>query len=169
MVVDSLREEARQVFPDTDGAAEGLEIELPQAEMRTRYRGTDSDLRRDARYKMELPLRVTWNCVTGQKHEAHGIALDMCKSGIRFLVSNSVPMKESVELEVTLPGEITHSGDLIMKFIAELWREDKRALLPPGHLLPERDVSSRSGASSPSQMLFFVRRIVAQRANQHFC
>lgn len=122
--VDALVERSRQDFSHTVGAAEGLEIELPSAKLRDGYQGTISERRQSPRFRLDVPVNLTWREQNGGKQQARGIALDMSRSGIFFLLPNSVPVGRSLELELTLPNEITHAGDLTLHCAAEVVRQE---------------------------------------------
>ena len=140
--VDGLVEKARQEFPNTIGAAEGLEIGLPNAKMRDGYRGAVSERRRDARYRLELPIQIAWRDPTGERREARGIALDISRTGIYFVVPNQVPLGQSVELVMNLPDEITHCGELALRCSATLLRQEGN------HRSLDHGIASRGVAAS---------------------
>ena len=141
IVVDSLVEEARREFPNTIGAAEGLELGMPGGIMKNGYLGSFLERRQEHRYKLELPVRIAWKAQTGERHEARSTAFDISKSGIYFIVPDRVPIGQSVELEMTLPDAITHRGDLLLHFSAELLREGENG--PFGFGIAGRGVAAR--------------------------
>jgi len=122
--VDALVESARQEFPHTVGAAEGLEIELPNAKLRDGYHGTFGERRENPRFRLDVPVNLSWKEQNGDKQQARGMALDMSASGIFFLLPNSIPISRKLEVEVTLSNEITHSGDLTLRCAAEVVRQE---------------------------------------------
>ncbi len=123
--VDGLVEKARQEFPRVTGAAEGLQIELPKGTISQSELAEASNRRHDRRYQLELPLRVKWQQAGGGTAESRGVAQDMSRSGIYFVVPMGVAADEPLELEVILPDEITHRGDTIMEFIAQPVRREQ--------------------------------------------
>lgn len=123
--VDGLVEKARQEFPRVTGAAEGIEIELPQGALSRAILAEVSNRRRERRYQLELPLRLEWRDPNGETFEVQGVAQDLSKSGIYFIVPNEVRNDEPLELEVVLPDEITHRGDLRLRFMAQPVRQEQ--------------------------------------------
>ena len=70
-----------------------------------------SERRVDRRYHVELPLRVTWRDPDGKSCEADGLARDISRTGIFFVVPTRFSANEPVQLELVLPDEITHRGE----------------------------------------------------------
>jgi hypothetical protein len=115
--VDQLVECARELFPDVEGAAEGLEIILPQQETVHAYAA--SILRRERRYRVDFPVRVTWGGNNGSRREAEGLVLNMSESAVYFLAPESVPADIPLELEIAVPEEITGKGKLVSQILAQ--------------------------------------------------
>jgi phosphoribosyl 1,2-cyclic phosphodiesterase len=122
---DGLVEKARQEFPRVRGAAEGLEFVLPQGDVRQEKVIEAGDRRRDRRYRLQLPLRLALRGPGGESGEAEGFAQDVSKSGIYFVTPSEVWPDEPVELEVVLPDEITHRGEVVLRFVAEPLRLER--------------------------------------------
>jgi phosphoribosyl 1,2-cyclic phosphodiesterase len=122
--VDGLVEKARQEFPQVTGAAEGMEFVLPRGEMAQAKLARGRDRRRERRYRLELPLRVSWQGPGGKRLEAQGLTQDISRSGIYFIVPAEVRTDLPVELDVILPHEITHRGDTALEFIAQRVRQE---------------------------------------------
>lgn len=122
--VDGLVERARQDFHRTIGAAEGLEIDLTNAKLRDGYHGTIGERRENPRFRIDVPVNLIWRENNGDKQQACGIAMDMSGSGIFFMLPNSISVGRSLEVEVTLPNEITRSGDLTLLCAAEVIRQE---------------------------------------------
>jgi phosphoribosyl 1,2-cyclic phosphodiesterase len=108
--VDGLVERARQEFPNVEGAAEGLEINLSQGETNRAYQGPIP--RREPRYQIELPLRAVWKHPQGGTAEAEGVLRNISNSGVYFLAPTSIYTDQTVELEGILPDAITGRGSL---------------------------------------------------------
>jgi phosphoribosyl 1,2-cyclic phosphodiesterase len=108
--VDGLVERAQQEFPNVEGAAEGLEINLSRGELHHAYRAPI--LRREQRYQLELPIRVVWKDPEGGTAEAEGSLRNISKSGIFFLAPNHILTDQPVELRAVVPDEITARGPL---------------------------------------------------------
>ena len=115
--VDHLVERAREMFPDVEGAAEGLEIVLPQQETVHAYES--SILRRERRYHVDLPVRVAWGGNNGKRGEAEGLVLNMSESAVYFLAPESVPSDTPLELEIAIPDEITGKGKIVSQVSAQ--------------------------------------------------
>ncbi len=56
---------------------------------------------------------------------AEGRAQDVSNSGIYFVAPNQVCIDRILELEIVLPDEITHRGEVSFCFIAEPVREEQ--------------------------------------------
>ena len=121
--VDGLVEKARQEFPGVHGALEGFEIKLPQGTMTNTEVTEASNRRRERRYLLELPVRVGWRDSNGRTLEAQGIAQDVSRSGIYFLVPGEVSTEQPLELELLIPEDITHRGEMAFRFIAQPVRQ----------------------------------------------
>ncbi len=117
--VDGLVEKARQEFPEVRGAVEGLEIELPRGVMTYADLAGVSNRRRELRYQLELSVRVGWRDPSGEKLEAGGVARDISRSGIYFVVPGEVRADEPLDLEVLIPNSITHRGDMAFCLVAQ--------------------------------------------------
>ncbi len=122
--VDGLVEKARQEFAVVSGAAEGMELELPAGSLRFTGPTEISDRRQERRYPMQLPVRVAWQDPGGQALEAQGVTQDLSKSGIYFISSSDLATDQALEVEVVLPDEITHSGELAVRFQARPLRHE---------------------------------------------
>jgi len=123
--VDSLVTNARREFPNTWGANEGLEISLPSGAITHAMQIGGSERRVDRRYHVELPLRVTWRDLEGKSCETEGVAKDISRTGIFFIVPTVIRADEPVNLELVLPDEITHHGEQRIKFVARPVRQEK--------------------------------------------
>ena len=123
--VDGLVMRARQEFPNTWGANEGLTISLPDGVITHAMQIGGSERRVDRRYHVELPLRVTWRDLEGKSCETEGVAKDISRTGIFFVVPTVIRADEPVQLELVLPDEITHRGEQRIRFVARPVRQEK--------------------------------------------
>lgn len=121
--VDGLVSKARQEFPHTMGAAEGMEMYLPAGELFGARALGGQERRTERRYRFELPVRVKWREATGETKQAEGVGQDISSSGIYFLAPQQIQEEEPVELELVLPDEITHRGELGVRFTASPVRQ----------------------------------------------
>jgi phosphoribosyl 1,2-cyclic phosphodiesterase len=123
--IDGLVMRARQEFPSTWGANEGLTISLPRGAISHAIQLDDSERRVDRRYRVELPLRVTWRDLEGKSCEMDGMAKDISRTGIFFVVPTAIRTDEALQLELVLPDEITHGEEMRVKLEAWPVRQEK--------------------------------------------
>ncbi len=123
--IDGLVMRAQQEFPDTWGANEGLRISLPDGVVSHTNRLGGSERRMDRRYHVELPVRVVWRDSSGKAREADGVAKDISRSGIYFFVPSAISADEPVQVELVLPDEITHRGDMRINLLAKPVRQER--------------------------------------------
>ncbi|MFB3922425.1 MAG: MBL fold metallo-hydrolase [Terriglobia bacterium] len=116
--VDGLVEKAKQEFPRVVAAAEGLEFTLPWTDSAEGTFGEGFERRREHRYQLELPLRFESIGSGYAPRKGTGIAQDLSRSGIYFVTPAPIPADQPVELEVVVPNEITHRGDVALRFVA---------------------------------------------------
>ena len=121
--VDELVMRARQEFPNTWGANGGLSISLPGGAISDAMPLGGSERRAERRYHVELPLRVMWHDREGQSCAADGLAKDISRTGIFFVVPTAIRSDEPLQLELVLPDEITHRGELRIKLEARPVRQ----------------------------------------------
>jgi phosphoribosyl 1,2-cyclic phosphodiesterase len=124
LFVDGLVEKARQEFPHVSGAAEGMVFELPSGVLNFSGPSDASDRRRERRYQLELPVRLNWKEPDGSKGEAEGIAQDLSSSGVYFVAPPDVRTDQPFQVEVVLPDEITHRGEVALRFTARPIRQE---------------------------------------------
>jgi phosphoribosyl 1,2-cyclic phosphodiesterase len=117
--VDGLVEKARQEFAHVTAAAEGMEFDLPGGETRYAKLREIQERRRERRYHLQLPVRLVSPGPGGELREAQGVAQDVSRSGIYFVTPEDVLPDEPVDVEMILPDDITHRGDVSFRFIAE--------------------------------------------------
>jgi hypothetical protein len=123
--VDSLVTQARKEFPSTMGAAEGLEFHLSTGEATEVGRSQGVGLRGQRRYRMELPVRLIWKGPKGETKEATGVTQDISTSGIYFIGPDDLRLTPNIELELLIPHEITHHGDLSVRLHATAVRLER--------------------------------------------
>jgi phosphoribosyl 1,2-cyclic phosphodiesterase len=122
--IDGLVSKARHEFPNTWGANEGLIIAVPQGDISHPMEIGGIERRVDRRYHVELPVRVNWHDPDGHFCEAEGLARDISRTGIFFVVPNSIRTKEALHLELVLPDEITHQGEMRVNLVARIVRHE---------------------------------------------
>jgi phosphoribosyl 1,2-cyclic phosphodiesterase len=123
--MDGLVEKARQEFPRVTGAAEGMEIVLPRGQIRQAKVTEGHERRREHRYQMQVPARIGLHSSAGGTPEGEGVVQDLSRSGIYFVTPADVVPGEPVELQVVLPDEITHQGEMVFRFLAEPVRVER--------------------------------------------
>jgi len=123
--VDGLVEKARQEFPHVTGAAEGMEFELPGGVIERAKFSEGFERRGDRRYHIQVPLRLSIRTANGGAEPAGGFSQDISRTGIYFVTPAEVEPEKPVELEVVIPDELTHRGDLAFRFVAEPVRVDR--------------------------------------------
>jgi phosphoribosyl 1,2-cyclic phosphodiesterase len=133
--VDGLVMRARQEFPNTWGANEGMEISLPEGDILHAIQVSGRERRVDHRYRVELPLRAVWRDLDGKACATEGLAKDISRTGIFFVVPTVIRADEPVQLEVVLPDEITQRGELRINLLARPLRQDKE-VNTPRHVAP---------------------------------
>ncbi|HEV2350421.1 MAG TPA: MBL fold metallo-hydrolase [Terriglobia bacterium] len=117
--VDGLVERAQQEFPNVYGASEELEIDLPEGEFLRNNLVEASERRVDRRYQIELPLRIAWKGYDGVTQQAPGLIRDLSKSGILFVAPAEVRPDQPMKVEMVLPDELTHRGDVTFSYLAK--------------------------------------------------
>jgi phosphoribosyl 1,2-cyclic phosphodiesterase len=122
--VDGLVEKARQEFAHSSGAAEGMVIDLPSGALNFAIPSEASDRRREHRYPLQLPVRLNWREPDGSTAEAEGTAQDLSSSGVYFVAPPDVRTDQPFQVEVVLPDEITHRGEVLLKFLARPVRQE---------------------------------------------
>jgi len=160
--VDGLVEKAQQEFPDTRGASEGMEVVLPRGATTSAELAEASNRRQERRYVVEVPVRVSRRGSDGQTLELQGMAQDMSRTGIYFVVPSEVSGDQPLELELVIPDDITHRGDMAFRFVAEPVRQEEmngalgvhrpavgvaaRLVLQPSEAAPEETFQSKESS-----------------------
>lgn len=122
--LDGLVARAQRDFPNVLGAAEGLEINLPSGEIVATGGSAGKERRTERRRPLELPVRVEWQESSGETKQTHGYALDISSSGIYFVVPEKLDPNQPFELELILPDEITHRGNVGIHLPARPLRQE---------------------------------------------
>jgi phosphoribosyl 1,2-cyclic phosphodiesterase len=130
--VDGLAEKARQEFPNSIGASEGMIINLPQGYVSNVSLKEGYERRREHRYRIEVPLRVSWKAAGREKVETQAVTQDVSKSGIYFVAPTGISPDQPLELEMVVPDEITHRGEVGFRFIAHPVRMQETNGANPG-------------------------------------
>jgi hypothetical protein len=111
-----------------------LRISLPEGIVSHTNRMGGNERRMDRRYHVELPVRVAWRDSSGKPREADGLAKDISRSGIYFFVPSTINAEEPVQVDLVLPDEITHQGDMRIHLLAKPVRQERvvNTLREPG-------------------------------------
>ncbi|PYV19013.1 MAG: hypothetical protein DMG21_03035 [Acidobacteria bacterium] len=134
--VDRFVERARQEFPSVFAAAEGNEIQLPKGDLLKAWPAVSTERRRERRYRLEVPVRLIWRTPDGHPQVARGFCRDVSRSGVLFDIPAELEIQQSIGLELVLPDEITHRGDVAFRFMAQTLRTT-----------PQEGTSLRTGAT----------------------
>lgn len=121
--VDGLVSKAREQFSSTRGAAEGMEISLPEREWIQVYEAAKP--RHETRYHIEVPVMVAWQGEHGERMQARALARNVSKSGIYFVGPTDIPSEQPVDVELVLPEEVTSEGPVKVRFSAQPIRQQK--------------------------------------------
>lgn len=96
-----------------------MEFNLPSSKLGQETFAEGYERRREHRYQLELPMRLALEGPRHERRQAAGMAQDLSKTGIYFVTPATVMPDESVQLEVVVPDEITHRGDVALRFNAQ--------------------------------------------------
>ncbi len=129
--IDDLVEKARRNFPHVTAAAEGLEVELPAGEIERSRQAAPPDRRHERRYRLEVPVRLTWKDAAGEKKSARGLCQDFSRSGVYLLGPADLGGDQPIDVELVLPDEITRCGEMTFQYKALVVRKN-----PPGPTAP---------------------------------
>jgi len=121
--VDTLVNKARREFECTQGAAEGMEIDLSGEDILIAGPVQGADRRTERRYRLEMPMRVVMRQGSGEVKQIQGLVQDISKSGISFIAPEGFHADRPFEVELVLPDEITHRGDLGVRLAASPVRQ----------------------------------------------
>lgn len=122
--VDGLVAKAQREFTNSLGASEGLTIDLTTGYVSHGFQESPNR-RTETRYHLELPVHMQWRDSAGEAKEAHGCAQDISRSGIYFVAPEKINLGEPIRLELVVPDEITHRGNVHIPFIAHPIRQEE--------------------------------------------
>ncbi len=77
--------------------------------------------RRAPRFDLQLPIVVRWNDASGMR-EAHALSRDVSSNGIFLLLDEAIKDGTNVELEMTLPSEITLTRSVTVRCLGHVQR-----------------------------------------------
>jgi phosphoribosyl 1,2-cyclic phosphodiesterase len=120
--VDRFVERAHQEIPNVVAAAEGGEIRLPKGELLKAWPTASTERRRERRYRLEVPVRLIWQTPDGHSQVGRGICQDISRSGMFLLAPVELDVRQPIAIELVLPNEITHRGEVAIRFRAETLR-----------------------------------------------
>jgi phosphoribosyl 1,2-cyclic phosphodiesterase len=115
-IVDRFVEKAREEFSQATGAAEGLGVRLPEVVVEGVQLMHPVERRQERRYRLQIPVRLGWTGAGGEIQKAPGMARDVSRSGIYFVTPAKLTANQPAELEIILPDEITHRGEVVLRF-----------------------------------------------------
>lgn len=115
--VDSLAAHARELFSYVEGAAEGLEIDLPRRDIIHAYE--PSIARKERRYPVEFPIRMAWGGDNGSPGQAEGLVLNVSRSAVYLLAPDYVPTDKRLDVEICVPNEITGHGPIVSHLVTQ--------------------------------------------------
>jgi hypothetical protein len=82
--------------------------------------------RRAERFNFELPLTVRWTEGSIQR-EAHAVTQDMSSGGVYFFLPEGIQEGTAVEVEMTLPSQITHGAPTKVRCKGHIRRCEQKA------------------------------------------
>jgi len=83
--------------------------------------------RRAERFKFEVPLTVRWT-EGSERGKARTMSQDLNSSGVYFFLSAEIPEGTAVEIEMTLPTEITLGAPVSVRCQGHI----QRCIMKPG-------------------------------------
>jgi hypothetical protein len=79
------------------------------------------DRRQATRFDLKLPVILRWR--DGDRmREAHTMSQDVSSNGIYFLLSEGIQDGTNVEVEMTLPSQITRAGPVRVRCLGRIQR-----------------------------------------------
>jgi hypothetical protein len=82
--------------------------------------------RRAERFNLELPLTVRWTEGSEQR-EAHTVTQDMSSGGMYFYLPEGIPEGTAVEVEMTMPTQITLGAPMRVRYKGHIRRCELKA------------------------------------------
>jgi|HubBroStandDraft_6_1064221.scaffolds.fasta_scaffold17909_5 hypothetical protein len=83
--------------------------------------------RRSQRFNFGMPVTVHWTVGT-ERREAQAVTQDVSSGGVYFLLPQAIPDGTAVEIEMTLPAEITNGTPVKIRCQGRI----QRCVLTPG-------------------------------------
>ena len=83
--------------------------------------------RRSERFKFGVPLIIQWTHGPEQR-QAHAVTQDLSSGGVYFLLPEAIPEGTVVEIEMTLPTQITFGTPVRMRCLGHI----RRCVQKPG-------------------------------------
>jgi hypothetical protein len=116
------------------GLSHAISLKLPSSRSDMQSRGGTLSLmerRRDQRFEFDLPIIVRWTEDSGQR-EAHSVTQDVNSSGMYFFLEKGIPEGTDVEIEMTLPTQVTLGPPTKVRCKGNIRRCDRVAHKPAG-------------------------------------
>ncbi len=88
---------------------------------------SQQERRRSERFNLGMPLTVQWTNGSEQR-KAETIAQDVSSGGVYFFLPDAIPDGTAVQVEMTLPTQITLGGPVRVRCYGHI----KRCVLKPG-------------------------------------
>ena len=83
--------------------------------------------RRSERFSLGVPLTIQWTNGS-EKRQAHAVTQDVSSGGVYFLLPEAIPDGTVVEIEMTLPSQITLGTPVRVRCLGRI----RRCVLKPG-------------------------------------
>jgi hypothetical protein len=83
--------------------------------------------RRSERFNLGVPLTVQWTNGP-EKRQAHAVTQNVSSGGLYFFLPELIPEGTIVEIEMTLPSQITHATPMRVRCLGRI----QRTVLKPG-------------------------------------
>ena len=83
--------------------------------------------RRSRRFNLGVPLTVQWTNGP-EKRQAHAVTQNVSSGGVYFFLPELIPEGTIVEIEMTLPSQITHGTPVRVRCLGRI----RRSVLKPG-------------------------------------
>jgi len=119
--IDSLVVQARERFPNSIAAAEGMVVEIPQRTPRGAV-AVGSERRQDERYAISLPMKVAWMTRAGSLREEVVQAYNVSRKGVYFVAPAEMAAEKVFYLDFTPPWDVGPAGRVSIRFQGEVVR-----------------------------------------------
>jgi len=118
--VDSLLSQARERFPNSIAAAEGMVIGIPS---KTPPGIAESfERRQDERHAVSLPMKVAWMTQEGSLREAVVQAYNVSRTGVYFVAPRAMAAEKTFYLDFSPPWAVGPEGRVSIRFEGEVVR-----------------------------------------------